>query len=201
LASVNAQRDQFSGDLMATTTWQVLSRTAVFRGGPIQEIAIETVRLPDGRVIDDYYAIRLPDYVLVYAEMRDGSVCLLRQYRHGLRRECLGFPGGAIEPGESPMDAARRELMEELGCVADEWHSLGSFTNNGNQGCNRAHLFRASGCREVAAPAAPDMEQPQVVRSPPDELLRREGLLEAIGLTSHVALLLMATDPRFNGNR
>ena len=71
---------------MAITEWQVLSRNVVFRGGPIQEIAIETVRLPDGREIDDYYAIRLPDYVLVYAEMQDGSVCLLRQYKHGLRR-------------------------------------------------------------------------------------------------------------------
>lgn len=179
----------------------MLSHNGVFRGGPIQEIAVESVRLPDGRVIDDYYAIRLPDYVLIYPEMRDGTVQLLRQYKHGLRRVCLGFPGGAMEEGESPLDAARRELMEELGCVADKWHSLGAFTNNGNQGCNTAHLFRAVDCRTVASPAAPDLEQPELLTIDPGELLRREGILTEIGLTSHVALLLLATDPRFSAGR
>src|SRR4051812_3808736 len=84
--------------------WEVLERKTVFRAGPIQEIAVETVRLPDGHIIDDYYAIQLPDYVLIFPEMEDGSIRMLRQYRHGLRRVCLGFPGGAIEPGETPLD-------------------------------------------------------------------------------------------------
>src|SRR5690349_7942694 len=130
---------------MDARPWQVLSRTTVFRGGPIDEIAVEAVRLPDGRIIDDYFTIRLTDYVLIYPEWDDGTVSMLWQYRHGLRRFCLGFPGGAIERGETPHAAARRELLEELGCEATQWFPLGAFTTNGNQGCNQAHLFRASG--------------------------------------------------------
>jgi ADP-ribose pyrophosphatase len=187
-----------SMDQIGSPPWEVLSRKTVFRGGPIQDIAIETVRLPGGRVIDDYYAIRLPDYVLIYPEMSDGTLRILRQYKHGLRRACLSFPGGAIEAGESPETAARRELLEELGCAADQWHSLGAFTANGNQGCNTAHLFRATGCRAIAAPLAPDLEQPKILNVTPDALLDRASVLDEFGLASHVALLLIATNQRFN---
>src|SRR3954463_13004115 len=181
--------------------WEVLDRTTVFRAGPIREIAVERVRLPDGREIPDYYAIELPDYVLIFPEVEDGTVRMLRQYKHGLRRVCLSFPGGAVDAGEAPLDAARRELHEELGMVAASWHRIGAFRTNGNQGCNTAHLFRASGCRPVSSPAAPDMEQPEVLTLTIDDLLARPDVLQEIGLASHVALLLAAINPRFNTNR
>src|SRR5688572_12356027 len=76
--------------------WQVVSREVVFSGGPVREVSKESVRLPDNRFVPDYYVVRFPDYVLVYAEMEDGRVAMLRQYKHGPRRVCLTFPGGAI---------------------------------------------------------------------------------------------------------
>src|SRR5262245_19883884 len=93
--------------------WKTLHRETKFAGGPIKDVAVESIELPDGRTIPDYYVLTLPDYVLVYAEVDDGTVPMLRQYKHGLRRVCLAFPGGAIEDGESPESAARRELLEE----------------------------------------------------------------------------------------
>ena len=173
------------------THWRTLHRETMFASGPIKEVAIESVELPDGRTIPDYYVIRLPDYALIYAEMDDGTVPMLRQYRHGLRRVCLSFPGGAIEEGESPVSAARRELLEETGYEATEWHSLGAFTTNANQGCNVAHLFRVTGCRQVSEPRSGDLEQASLEFVPPASLLHPAGL-EEIGLVSHVALLLLA---------
>jgi ADP-ribose pyrophosphatase len=172
--------------------WQTLHRETIFAGGPIKEVAIETIELPDGRRIPDYYVIRLADFVLIYAETDDGTVLMLRQYKHGLRRVCLTFPGGAIEDRESPVMAARRELLEETGYEATEWHSLGAFGTNANQGCNAAHLFRATGCRRVQEPHSADLEQASLERVPPARLLHPAGLHE-IGLASHVALLLLAT--------
>jgi ADP-ribose pyrophosphatase len=172
--------------------WQTLHRETIFAGGPIKEVAIETVALPDGRRIPDYYVIRLADFVLIYAETDDGTVLMLRQYKHGLRRVCLTFPGGAIEDRESPVMAARRELLEETGYEATEWHSLGAFGTNANQGCNAAHLFRATGCRLVAEPNSRDLEQISLELLPPARLLHPTALHE-IGLASHVALLLLAT--------
>lgn len=174
--------------------WQTLGRDRVFAGGPVREVSVETVRLPDGRTIDDYYVVRLPDYALVFAEMRDGTVPLLRQYKHGPRRECLTFPGGGIEEDEAPIEAARRELLEELGLAADDWRSLGAFVANANQGCNTAHLFHARGCHQVTAPHSNDLEAISVEYFDRAALLA-PGCLADIGLTAHVALLLLVTHP------
>ena len=168
-----------------------MSRQVVFSGGPLREVSKESVRLPDGRIVDDYYVVRFPDYVLVYAEMDDGRVPMLRQYKHGPRRVCLTFPGGAIEPGEAPVDAARRELTEELGCLAGEMESLGAFMTNANQGCNTAHLFRARGCRIVGEPSSRDLEDSEVIyiKHPIPATPQR---VADIGLATHVTLLLLA---------
>ena len=173
------------------TPWKTVTRQVVFSGGPLREVAIESVSLPDGRVVPDYYVITLPDYALVYAELEDRRVLMLRQYKHGLRRVCLTFPGGAVEAGEEPVAAARRELMEELGCVAGQVESLGSFRTNANQGCNTAHLFLARGCRLVGEPTSRDLEDSEVVLMDRVALTAPERLAE-IGLASHVALLLLA---------
>ena len=172
--------------------WRTVAHEVIFSGGPIRELAVETVVLPDGRHVPDYYQLRMSDYVLVFAEMRDGTVPLLRQYRHGPRRVCLTFPGGTMDEGESPLDTAQRELLEELGCVAERWESLGHYVTNANQGCNTAHLFRASGGEVVSAPSSSDLEDTEVVYLDRDALASPELLME-IGLATHVALLLLAT--------
>ena len=92
--------------------WEITRRTPLFVGGPIAEIATENVRLPDGREIPDYYRITLRDYALVFGVTLDGHVLLLKQYKHGPRRVCITCPGGAIDAGETALDAARRELRE-----------------------------------------------------------------------------------------
>ena len=172
--------------------WEVVTRDVLFSGGPVREVSVESVRLPDNRIVSDYYVVRFPDYVLVFAEMEDGSVPMLRQYKHGARRVCLTFPGGSIEAGETPADAARRELMEEIGCVAQHVEKLGAFVTNANQGCNTAHLFRATGCRRVAEPSSGDLEDTEILLVDCAELLHPQ-CIEDIGLATHVALLLLAT--------
>jgi ADP-ribose pyrophosphatase len=174
--------------------WTVLSRSPLYTGGPIREVAVEQIRLPDGRELSDYYRVTMADFALVFATTEDGRVMMLRQYKHGPGRVCLTFPGGALGDGESPLDAARRELLEETGCVAEQWTSYGAFVTNANQFCNRAHLFRADGCRRVSPPTAPDIERPELVMLAAHELLQPD-VLEHVGLASHVALLAVATHP------
>ena len=176
--------------------WHVAERRRVFAGGPVREVSVERVILPDGREIDDYYRIDLADFALVFPVTEDDEVLLLRQYKHGVGRTCTTCPGGAIAAAESALDAARRELYEETGFVSDAWTSLGSFVTNSNQRCNVAHLFIARGCRSAGEPAAPDIENPELLRIPLDRLWSTIDP-GAVGLASHVALMALATHPVF----
>ena len=156
---------------------------------------MQHLRLPDGTEVPDYYRIRMPDYVLVFAVDLTGQVLVLRQYKHGPGRVCWGFPGGALEAGESPIEAARRELLEETGWVADRWTSLGSYVTNGNQYCNTAHLYRADGCRVETDATRPDMERPELMLMDRRTLVRPD-VLPHFAVASHLALLAVATHPQ-----
>jgi ADP-ribose pyrophosphatase len=175
-----------------TDAWVTTTRRVLFAGGPIAEVTVESVRLPNGDEITDYYQVRLPDYALVCALTPEDDVLLLRQYKHGVRRVCVGLPGGALEDREDPLAAAQRELMEETGFVSSEWQAFGGFVTNSNQRCSVAHLFVARGCRWIADPTATDIERPELIRMPLRELWSRVSL-DDIGQVSHVALLLLAT--------
>jgi ADP-ribose pyrophosphatase len=171
--------------------WTTLNRRVEFSGGPIREIAKETVLLPDGRIVPDFYTAKMGDYALVYAVTEQGAVLVLRQYKHGVGRVCLTFPGGYIAPGEDPALAAERELLEETGYRGTSLTPLGAFVVNANQGCNTAHLFRVDGCRWEREANAGDLEEMELVEFTPGELLRQERLTE-MAVLGYVTLVLLA---------
>lgn len=171
--------------------WAVVSERELLSRPPYVTVTAQTVELPDGRRIDDYYQIILSDFACVYAETEDGHLLMLRSYRHGPRKICFSFPGGGIGPGEDPAEAAARELREETGFEAARWHPLGSFIINSNQRCGTAHFFRAEGCRRVADANSGDLEDSEVV------LLTRAEVLAALrggdlASLAHAGLLAIA---------
>src|SRR5262245_11560109 len=87
----------------------------------------DTVRLPNGRVVDDFFVGVLEDYALVVAVTRSGDVVLQRQWKQGVRHFTLELPGGKLDDGETPHDAAVRELREETGYVATGLELLASL--------------------------------------------------------------------------
>ena len=83
-----------------------------------------------------------------------GTYLLIRQVRPALRRVTLEFPAGNVDPGETPAQAAARELEEETGYRAEVLESLGAcWPDPGRVDC-RQHCFVARGARKVAEPEA-----------------------------------------------
>ena len=73
----------------------------------------------------EFFVIEAPDWVNVVAVTDGDEVLLIRQYRHGIESETIEIPGGCIDPAETPLEAAKRELLEETGYVSDDWSCIG----------------------------------------------------------------------------
>lgn len=129
---------------MKDMKWDVLHSEYIIRR-PWLTARRDKVRLPDGRVNDEYYVLEYPDWVNVIAITPDDRFVLVRQYRHGLGRTSFELCAGVCENGETPEESARRELFEETGYTGGEWHELMQLSANASTNTNITRCFVARG--------------------------------------------------------
>lgn len=151
-------------------SWKTLSRRTILNHSRFLVVENHTVELPSGRVISEWPWLITPDYVNVLAVTEGGQFLCFRQTKYGVDGTSLAPAGGFLEPGEDPLTAAQRELLEETGCEASDWISLGHYTVDGNRGAGTAHLFLARNARRVAEANADDLEEQQLLHLSRSEL-------------------------------
>ncbi len=117
----------------------------VFRGRLISVRVEETDRGP--REVVEH-----PGAVAILAVDEKGKVLLVRQHRHGAGRALWEIPAGTLEPGESPLRCAQRELWEETGLRARRWRKLGAFYTSPGVMNELMHLFLAEGLEGELSP-------------------------------------------------
>jgi len=144
-------RNDRAGEPVNSQAWTVLGRESLLDRAPWVSVWLERVRLANGVVIDDYFRLALRDWGAVFAVTEDGRVPLVRQYRHGIGADLLELPAGYVDEGESPLEAAGRELREEAGCTAGSLTLLGGFSILPERSEMTMHLVLARAVRQNAA--------------------------------------------------
>ena len=112
----------------------------------------DKVQLPDGRIIPEYYVLEYPDWVNVIAITTDGLFVMERQHRHAAGSTNFELPCGIVEEGEEPLEAAKRELMEETGFGGGQWSELMVLSANPTSMTNMTHCFLAVGVEKMSEP-------------------------------------------------
>jgi ADP-ribose pyrophosphatase len=121
-----------------------------------------------------YYVVKPADYVAVLASTAQGRVLLVRQFRPVLGLETLELPSGHLENGETPEEAARRELAEETGYEAEEFELLGTLHPDVGRLGNKLWCYYAPGASKIRSPVQRE-EGVEAVLCETGELLRHVG--------------------------
>ncbi len=167
--------------------WTTLESEAIqdCRVFSVRRIRARSPRTGDAH---DFFALDSSDWVNVVAITPEESVVMVRQFRHGAGQVTLETPGGLVDPGETPAEAAARELLEETGYAADEIVPLGALNPNPALFSNRLHGFLARGARPVCEVRNDRTEETHV------ELVPLAELREAVraGRVDHALVIAVA---------
>ncbi len=143
-------------------------------------VRTDLVRSPRTNLEHDFYIIESNDWVNIIPLTDDHQVVMVRQFRHGSREVTLEIPGGLVDEGDSPEEAASRELLEETGYQADEWIKIGEVNPNPAIFNNRCHTFVAREMKKVSDPSPDQTEDIETVLTPLVEIPKmvRNGTID-----------------------
>jgi ADP-ribose pyrophosphatase len=177
-------------------SWKTLARQVILNHSKYLAVESHVIELPDGSTISEWPWVVAPDYVNVVPVTKGHEFVCFRQTKYGVEGVSLAPVGGYLEPGEDPLGAAKRELMEETGYEAPEWISLGRYRVDGNRGVGIAHFFLACDARPVAEADADDLEEQALLLLSRTEIevALAEGEFKLLPWAAIVALTLLHLD-------
>jgi 8-oxo-dGTP pyrophosphatase MutT (NUDIX family) len=165
--------------------WRTLSSEYLIRR-PWLTARRDCVRLPDGRINDEYYLLEYPDWVNVIAVTTEGLFVMIEQYRHGIDEVITELCAGVVEAGEETEAAARRELLEETGYSGGRWRLLNVICQNPSTCNNFTYCYLAEGVT-LTSPQMLDATEDIAVRLMTEREIRNmllnDGMKQALMAT------------------
>ncbi|HVM70876.1 MAG TPA: NUDIX hydrolase [Anaerolineales bacterium] len=151
---------------MTIKPWKIMASKYLHKN-----VRIDTCELPNGMHLDGF-VLEYGDWATIVALTKQKEVVLVRQYRHGAQKVILELPGGAMETDESPLQGARRELLEETGYTSDHFIQIGCVSPNPANQTNLIYSFLALEAEKVDGQHLDATEDIEVVLTPLEEVIR-----------------------------
>ena len=131
------------------------------------KIRKDSVVLPNGQKIDDFYAITINNASAIVAIDEEGNCILKKEYRYCYDRDLIEVPAGTFEEDETDgLAVAKRELLEETGYESNEWQYLGATVESSAKLTNYMHIYFADHCRKVSGQHLDATEEIEVLVMP-----------------------------------
>ena len=162
--------------------WTTLSSRYIIKR-PWLTARVDEVQLPDGRINPEHYVLEYPDWVNVIAITTQQQMVMIRQYRHAVDDVLIELCAGVAEQGETPLQAAQRELLEETGFAGGTWSKLMTIGQNPSICTNITHCFLAQGVERVSEQSLDPGEDIEVLLMSPQQvydLLAKDQMLQAL---------------------
>ena len=167
---------------MSIKKWKLLESEYIIRR-PWLTARRDRLELPNGVIHDEYYVLEYPVWVNVIAITADGQFVMVEQYRHGLDEVFTELCAGVAEEGETPLQAAQRELLEETGFGGGDWSLLTVLSANPTSHNNLSYSFVARNVEPIATQhldATEDLAVHLLGRDEVLSMLRRDELKQAL---------------------
>lgn len=147
---------------------------------PKELLSTPVVKVVSGPVVckrsgrkKDFIRFDFPDWVNVVALTPEGKIVLIRQFRYGSHKSEIEIPGGMIDPGEDPVQAGCRELMEETGYSGNSASIIGQVCPNPAVQGNSCYTVLVRDAVKSASPAMDEMEDIECFLESEEEVFAR----------------------------
>lgn len=151
--------------------WTVKNRRELMGGRIFKILRLECFH-PGKEVDHDFYIIESPDWINITALTEDNRFIMVRQHRLGTDECTMETPAGLMEKGEDPLEASKRELLEETGYEAKDLVLLKKLTANPSIMNNSIYFYLATGCRKISDQKLDMAEDIDIILHTPGEVIR-----------------------------
>lgn len=165
--------------------WKVLESKKLLSKGTWMNLRQEKVQLPTGSIVPEWFVLEFPNWINVIAITKDGKFVMEDQYRHALGETHYELVAGVIDPGETPLEAAKRELSEETGYGGGEWKLFMTVSPNPTNHTNLSYTFLATGVEKISEQhqeATEDIHVDVFTREEVYEIIESGQMIQALHL-------------------